>query len=207
MTVVDNAAALTPEPADDNQARAAAAARHKAQHDSEFRAFTEATYHTVERILRSWCWDRDAVQDALHEAYLHGRVQWSKIRDYTEPVAWVIKTARNKLLNEHDRLQRVTAMAPEELPPSDLPELADAWEVQETLRGWLQQLPPRHAEVFQMSREGFSNQEIALVLGLADISVRSYKTAAKRQLRELAEKAGYTDSDSRRRRGGIRGSR
>ncbi|WP_309238578.1 RNA polymerase sigma factor [Actinoplanes aureus] len=98
-------------------------------------------------------------------------------------------------------------MAPEDLPPAPQQDLADAWEAQETLRGWLQQLPPRHAEVFQMSREGFSNLEIARILGLADTSVRGYKTAARRQLRQLAEQAGYTDSDSRRRPGGAHGSR
>jgi RNA polymerase sigma factor (sigma-70 family) len=202
VTTVDGSAALVPEPPDDE-----AAARVKALHDAEFHEFTEATYHTVERILRAKYWERDAVQDALHEAYLHGRVHWDKIRGYTEPIAWVIKTARNKILNERDRIRREAAMAPEDLPPKPHSEPADAWEAQEILRGWLQQLPPRHAEVFQMSREGFSNQEIALVLGLAEISVRSYKASARKQLRRLAETAGYTDSDSRRRRGDARGSR
>jgi RNA polymerase sigma factor (sigma-70 family) len=196
-----------PEPGDEEAAKKATAERLKKSYDEEFRDFTEHSYHTVERILRAWCWDREAVQDALQEAYLHGRVQWSKIRAYTEPVAWIIKTARNKILNEHDRRRREAAVPPEDLPPGPQQNLADAWEAQETLRGWLQRLPPRHAEVFQMSREGFSNHEIAHILGLADTSVRGYKTAARRQLRQLAEEAGYTDSDSRRRQGGAHGSR
>jgi RNA polymerase sigma-70 factor (ECF subfamily) len=203
VTSIEGAAALAPEPSDDE----AAVARLKALHDAEFHEFTEATYHTVERILQAKCRERDVVQDALHEAYLYGRVHWHKIRDYTEPIAWVIKTARNKILNERDRIRREAAMAPEDLPPKPQPEPTDAWEAQDILRGWLQQLPPRPAQVFQMSREGFSNQEIALVLGLAEISVRSYKAAARKQLRQLAETAGYKDSDSRRRRGGARGSR
>ncbi|WP_247669388.1 RNA polymerase sigma factor [Micromonospora sp. H61] len=204
---VEGTAALTPEPVDSEAARRAEAARLKAEHDKEFAAFAEVSYHTVERILRAACWDREVVQDALNEAYLHGRVQWFKIRTYTEPIGWVIITARNKIRKELHRRQREAAVAPEDLPPAPHTDIADAWEAQETLRTWLHHLPSRHAEVFQMSREGFSNQEIARILGLAETSIRSYKLAAKKRLRELAEEAGYTDSESRRRQGGSRGPR
>ncbi|GAA2703314.1 RNA polymerase sigma factor [Actinoplanes palleronii] len=207
MSGVDGSAALLPEPVDGEAAQRAEALRLKKSHDEEFRVFTEQSYHTVERILRARRWDREAIKDALQEAYLQGRVQWPKIRTYTEPMAWTIATARNKLLKEHDRRQRERAMPPEDLPPEAKPDIADAWEAQETLRTWLQQLPARQAEVFQMSREGFSNQEIARILGLADISVRRYKAAARQHLRQLAEQAGYTDSDNRRRPGGARGPR
>ncbi|GGO17535.1 RNA polymerase sigma factor [Micromonospora parathelypteridis] len=202
---VDGSAALTPEPVDSEAVRKAEAARAKAEHDQEFAAFAEGSYHTVERILRATCWDREVVQDALNEAYLHGRVQWLKIRTYTEPIGWVIITARNKIRKELHRRQREAAVAPEDLPPAPHIDIADAWEAQETLRTWLHHLPSRQAEVFQMSREGFSNQEIARFLGLAENSVRSYKQAAKKRLRELAEEAGYRDSDGRRRQGGSRG--
>ncbi|GLW33000.1 RNA polymerase sigma factor [Actinoplanes regularis] len=207
MSAVDGSAALIPQPDDGEEARRAEAGRLKKKYDEEFVVFTEQSYHLAERILRAWCWNREALEDALHEAYLHGRVQWSKIRDYRDPIAWIITTARNKLLNEHDRRQREAVMPPEVLPVGTHSDLTDAWEAQETLRGWLQQLPARHAEVFQMSREGFSNQEIARILGLADNSVRSYKVAARQQLRQLAEEAGYTDSKSRRRLGSTRGHR
>ncbi|MEE3919240.1 sigma factor-like helix-turn-helix DNA-binding protein [Micromonospora sp. BRA006-A] len=105
------------------------------------------------------------------------------------------------MLKDHDRRQREAAVAPEDLPPSSHSDIADVWEAQETLRGWLHQLPARHAEVFQMSREGFSNQEIAGILGLTENSVRSYKTAARKRLGELAEEAGFTRSERDRRQG------
>ncbi|MFG1757980.1 RNA polymerase sigma factor [Micromonospora echinofusca] len=207
MTEIEGTAALRPEPADSEAARRAEAARLKAQHDQEFAAFAEASYHIVERILRAGCWDREVVQDALNEAYLHGRVQWPKLRAYTKPIGWVVTTARYKIRKDHQRRQRETAVAPEDLPPAPHPDIADVWEAQEALRTWLHQLPSRHAEVFQMSREGFSNQEIARALGLTENSVRSYKVAARKRLRELAEEAGYTDSEGRRRQGASHGSR
>ena len=178
-----------------------------AMYAEEFLVFTENSYHIVERGLRAWCFDRELVEDALHEAYLQGRVQWPKIRDYVEPAGWIVIVARNKILNEQSRRQREAARAPENLPPVPQPGPADAWEAQDLLRGWLHQLPPRHAEVFQMDREGFSNEDIARLLGLADISVRSYKAAAKSRLRQLAEAAGFVHPDTGRRSGGAHGPR
>jgi RNA polymerase sigma factor (sigma-70 family) len=200
VSVVDGSAALAPEAGDE-------AARLKRIHDEEFSAFAEDSYHTVEGILRAWCFDRDVVKDALHEAYLHGRVKWPVIRDYREPAGWIVTTARNKILNERDRRRRETATRPEGLDRAARQDPTEAWEAQDILRDWLQQLPPRQAEVFQMDRAGFSNREIALILGIADISVRSYKVAARQHLRRLAEAAGYTDSDGRRRTGDIHGPR
>ncbi|MFC7709965.1 RNA polymerase sigma factor [Micromonospora lupini] len=197
---MEGTAARMPGPADTE----AAAACRKAEHDREFAAFVEDSYHTVEQILLARCRDREVVQDALNDAYLHGRVQWPKIRSYAKPVGWLIITARNKIRKEQQRRQREAAVAPEDLPPAPNGGVADSWEAEELLRSWLHQLPSRHAEVFEMERAGFTNHEIARVLGLAESSIRSYKLAAKRRLRELAQEAGY---DSRRRPGGSRGSR
>ncbi|WBB73454.1 sigma-70 family RNA polymerase sigma factor [Micromonospora sp. WMMD1128] len=205
MSDIQGTAARTP--ADDEDARRAEALRVKADHDREFATFVEGSYHTVERILRSVWWDREVVADALHEAYLHGRVKWPELRDHVRPIGWIVRTARFNLLKDRDRRQREAAVAPEDLPPAPHSDIADVWEAQETLRAWLRQLPARHAEVFQMSREGFSNQEIARILGLTENSVRCYKAAAKRGLGELAEEAGFTRSPGRRRQGGSRGSR
>jgi RNA polymerase sigma factor (sigma-70 family) len=199
VSAVDGSAALLPEPADESDG-----ALLRQMHDEEFRSFTEQTYHRVERILRSRWRDQDAVKDALQTAYLHGRVQWSKIRTYDAPIGWIIKTARNHLLKEYDRRQRETVMAPEDLPVRAPSTVTDTWEAREMVSAWVRQLPPRHAEVFQMAREGFSNDEIARMCGLADISVRSYKAAALRQLRQLAEEDGYRDADGA---GGGHGSR
>ncbi|MGX4657356.1 RNA polymerase sigma factor [Micromonospora sp. SCSIO 07396] len=207
MIEVEGTAALTPEPADRRALRQADAARVKAEHDREFAAFAEDSYHTVERVLRAECRDREVVEDALNEAYLHGRVQWHKLRSYTRPTGWVIATARNKIRKDRQRRQREAAVAPEDLPPTPHPDIADVWEAQDALRTWLHQLPARHAEVFQLAREGFTNPEIARLLGLTENSVRSYKVAARRRLRELAEEAGYPGPDGNRRQGGSRGSR
>ncbi|GIJ10146.1 RNA polymerase sigma factor [Micromonospora andamanensis] len=208
MTGVEGTAALTPEPADQEATRKAEAARRKAEDDQQFAAFVEASYHQVERALSAKCRDRGLVEDALNEAYLFGQIKWSTLRDHVNPAAWVVTTARYKIMKAEQSRRRETAVAPDELPPSTpQPDIADVWTAQEALRTWLHQLPRRHAEVFQMDHDGFSTQEIAHILGLTKSSVRWYRAAAKKRLRELAEEAGYTDSEGRRRPGGSHGSR
>ncbi|MFI7081299.1 RNA polymerase sigma factor [Micromonospora sp. NPDC049903] len=208
MTGVEGTAALTPEPADREAMRKTEATRLKAEHDEQFASFVETSYHQVERALNARCRNRDLVEDALNEAYEDARIKWPALRDHVKPAAWVVLTARYKIRKAEQRRRREAATAPEELPlPLTAPDIADVWEAQEVLRTWLIQLPPRQAEVFQMDHDGFSNQEMARILGLTENSVRWYKTAAKKRMRELAEEAGYTDSEGRRREGGSRGSR
>ncbi|GAB3056256.1 RNA polymerase sigma factor [Micromonospora schwarzwaldensis] len=207
MSDIEGTAARTPDAAGSADARKAEGARLKAEHDQEFAAFVEDSYHSVERILRSVWWDRELVADALHDAYLRARDKWPNLREHVRPIGWIVCTARFHILKDRERRQREAAVAPEDLPPAPHSDIADEWEAQETLRSWLLQLPARHAEVFQMHREGFSNREISRILGLTENSVRCYKAAAKRGLGELAEKAGFTRSDGRRRQGESRGSR
>jgi len=191
MSRVDGTVARVPEPGDDEAAL-------KARHDAEFASFTESTYHAVEGILRSSCRDRDMVYNALAEAYLTGRAKWVQVRTYDKPIAWMITAARYKLRTEQER-QR-TRVRRESTATRDLPSVTsgvpgDAYEAQELLRAWLQKLPPRQAEVFQLVRLGFTNAEIARTLGLGEWSVRSYKSQALKRLRELAEEAGYGGDD------------
>ena len=169
----------------------------KALHDAEFQDFAESTYQTVKGIVSAWCWDRQMVEDALHEAYLEGRVQWPKIRTYRKPIAWVIKTARFKVRHEYRRLERQAGTAPQDLPSTAQADPADDWEAQQLLWDLLRRIPPRHAEVFVMSQEGFTNHDIARILGLAEMSVRSYKAAAIKRLKELAGEDEEGDSEAR----------
>ena len=191
MSRVDGTVARAPEPADDEAAL-------KALHDAEFASFAESTYRTVEGILQASCRDRDMVYNALADAYLLGRAKWFHIRTYDNPIAWVITVARFKLLREQDQQRtrvRREAAAAQEFPPVPRGVPGDAFEAQEQLWAWLQNLRPRQVEVFKMTRLGFTNAEIARTLGVGDWSVRSYKAAALKRLRELAEEDGYGGDD------------
>jgi RNA polymerase sigma factor (sigma-70 family) len=185
MNPVDGTGALASEP-DDQTERLIA----------EFKAFVEDSHPRVKRIMNAQCRDPQMVEDAMQEAYLQAMVKWPTVRAHEKPIAWVISTARNKIRQQRDRLPWESVTAPQDLPPVALNDPAGAWVDGENQRYWLLQLPARPAEVFAMSLEGFKNAEIARILGLTEMSVRSYKATAVRRLRELAREIGEQGGNS-----------
>ncbi|MBL7260497.1 RNA polymerase sigma factor [Paractinoplanes lichenicola] len=92
---------------------------------------------------------------------------------------------------EYERTHRETATPPDELRAALTTDVADAHGAQDALRRWLQSIPARHAEVFQMTQEVFSDQQIADTLGITERSVHSYRALALKRLRELAASSGH----------------
>jgi RNA polymerase sigma-70 factor (ECF subfamily) len=88
----------------------------------------------------------------------------------------------------------------DEVPPERLAGPADSAEARELLRGWLSQLPPRQAEVFVLALDGWSDLEIAQMLGIAYNTARAYRQEGRRRLKELAREAGF-DAPAERGRG------
>ncbi|MDR7277398.1 RNA polymerase sigma factor [Catenuloplanes atrovinosus] len=166
------------------------------QYDAECNALIEETYARAESVLRLGGDHSDLVREALHEAYLIARRRWVEIRGFEAPLGWVIKTAHHVLRREKSKAGRETVL-PEELP-GGMVTAADSWEAEQLRRYWLDRLPPRQAQVFALSEQGFSNPEIGRILGLADTSVRFYKHAARRRLQELAEETLGGDPDATR---------
>ncbi|MDP9792790.1 RNA polymerase sigma factor (sigma-70 family) [Catenuloplanes nepalensis] len=162
----------------------------EARYDAECNALIEETYARAEAVLRLGGDHSDLVRGALHEAYLIARRKWAQIREFEAPLGWVIKTAHNVLRRERAKAGRETAL-PEEMPGAPAA-TTDSWEAEQLRRFWLAQLPPRQAQVFELAEQGFSNPEIGRTLGLADSSVRFYKSDARRRLQELAGAADAT---------------
>jgi RNA polymerase sigma-70 factor (ECF subfamily) len=165
--------------------------RGQEEFDTTFEAFCHESFPRVERFLRSRCADRELVADAVQEAFITARAKWDQIRDFDKPLGWMYKTALNKLRVQQQRRQREVTVSLDEVPPERLAEPVDSGEAQELLQGWLQRLPPRQAEVFSMSCEGFTDIQISNVLGISYNTARAYKQEARRQLQQFAQEAGF----------------
>jgi DNA-directed RNA polymerase specialized sigma24 family protein len=76
---------------------------------------------------------------------------------------------------------------------------ATAGEARELVIGWLQRLPAQHAEVMQLTLDGWKGQEIAGITGLAYNTVLSYRAEARRRMRLMAVEDGFTEPAGRRR--------
>ncbi|MFY1672609.1 RNA polymerase sigma factor [Plantactinospora sp. WMMB334] len=174
--------------------------RGQAESEVSFEAFCQRNFVRVERFLLAQCPDRGLVEDAVQEAFITARDKWEQIREYEKPLAWMYKTARYKLLVLRRRRRQETEISLDEVPPERLAEPADPAEARELLRGWLPQLPPRQAEVFMLALDGWTDQEIATLLGIAYNTVRTYRQEARSRLKELAQQAGF-DTPAGRGRG------
>ncbi|MDQ7907230.1 RNA polymerase sigma factor [Phytohabitans sp. ZYX-F-186] len=165
-----------------------AAEQRLAELDASFEDFCRDHIVPVERFLRGLCGDRELVQEAVQETLITARDKWEQISGYEKPLAWVYKTARYKLMNEQARQRREATTALDEVPSDRLAAPpADSREAQDWLLRCLRRLPARQAAVFALALEGWTDPEIARILGMADNTVRSYKSAARRRLKELAE--------------------
>jgi len=208
---------------DEATARAAAGTRlgdrGQAGLDASFEEFCQQNFILVERFLLHQCPDHGLVEDAVQEAFVTARARWEQIRDYEKPLAWVYQTARYRLWMARHRGRPETTPEPDEPLPclatparpgaaaadgglghpvgaaGELPVTAAA--ARHLLRGWLRQLPPRQAEVFTLALDGWSDHEIARVLGIAYQTVRSYRHEARRRLEELARRDGVDPGGGR----------
>lgn len=174
-----------------------AAERQLAELEASFEDFCTENFVAVARFLLSQCGDRELVKEAAQEAFLTAREKWVEISGFEKPMAWMLKTARYKLMAQRTQQRRHVASPLDEAPAERLVAAApaDPREAHDLLLTWLRRLPGRHAAVFALHYDGWSDAEIARILCIADNTVRSYKTAARRRLQELAKEAGLVTPD------------
>lgn len=171
------------------------AARAETVAAAEFRASFEVFCHEyhpkVRRFLQGQCADLDLVQEAVQEVFITAWAKWGHLREFEKPLGWLIKTARYKLMAQQG-LRRQNSMATlDDVPDRLLAAPTNAQEARDLLAEWLRQLPRRQSEILQMSLDGWSDDEIARVLGVAYNTVRTYKRVARQRLRRIAEEAGF----------------
>ena len=70
--------------------------------DEVARCFRDDADRTV-AVLSRWCRNIDLAEDALQEAYLTALERWPTDGFPARPSAWILATARNRLI---DRLRR-----------------------------------------------------------------------------------------------------
>jgi RNA polymerase sigma-70 factor (ECF subfamily) len=162
-----------------------------AELDESFEGFCREHYLKVQRFLRARCADPDLVQEAVQEAFVTARAKWNDVRKFDKPLGWLLTTARYKLMGQL-KYRRQNSMATlDEVPDRLLAAPTNPQEARELVAEWLRQLPPRQSEILQMSLDGWSDEEIARVLGVAYNTVRTYKRVARQRLRRIAEEAGF----------------
>lgn len=169
------------------------AQRRRAELDDSFERFVRVHYSTILRFLLRQCFDQHLAEDALHEALIVAMDKWENVSKHEKPLYWVRQTAWHKLLTLHNR-QKWKDTIPLENISDEIIEPASSHEAEMVLRHVLGQLPLRQRAVLALMVEGDSDEEIALQLGLAVTTVRTYKSEVRRKYRELFQ---YGDDGGR----------
>lgn len=165
------------------------AQRRRAELDDSFVRFLRENYSKILKFLLRQCFDPHLAEDALHEALIVTMDKWEIVSKHEKPVYWVNKTAWHKLLTLHDR-QRWKETVPLEGVLEEVAEPASSHEAEMVLRQLLSQLPLQQRAVLALMVEGDSDEQIALQLGLAVTTVRTYKSEVRKRYRELFQSGG-----------------
>lgn len=153
-----------------------------------------AEHPRVWRICLGLLADPAAADDLAGEAMLklHDRIdRWDARVPYA---AWrtkvVVNLCRDRL-RRRDARRRAEEAGAEVRPETPLPEpseIASQAELQQLVREVLQRIGEREREAFVLRElEGRTTAEVALAMDVAESTVRSLTTLARRRLRELLE--------------------
>ena len=146
-----------------------------------------ATYPGLHRYAWGLVGDEAAAHDVVQEAFLR---LWNR-RDALDPASslkgLLFAAVRNLALNQiRDASRRQALLANVDAPTSQASpeEAATASLLHERMRAWVEELPARRREAFELSRfDGLSHGEIAGVLGLTPKTVENHIRLALQHLR------------------------
>jgi RNA polymerase sigma-70 factor (ECF subfamily) len=146
----------------------------------------EARFERVRPRLTAVCTavaGADEAPDLVHETYLRASERLHQLRDSALFDAWVVRIALNEaksVLRDRKRLvERVAQLAPRPIHSPDV-----------GLRQLVEQLAPRQRAVIVLHYAyGYRMGEIARLLDLSEINVRTLAFRARRRLRAQLEEA------------------
>lgn len=131
--------------------------------------------------------NRELAEDAVQDVFLNLYQQRESFLSIVSLKAYLYNAVRNRCLNvlQHQKVRKeyalyVSERATEAFGEGQVLEI----EVYEQLRKAIEELPETNRQVFDLSLQGYNNQEIAGVMGLTLDAVKAYKKRGKKLLRE-----------------------
>lgn len=154
-----------------------------------FNNLFRALYPPLIRFARTYNRDEATARDIVQEAFVALWEERRQLEPNRSIKAYLYRIVRNKSLNylrDHadeniglSRTLSLEAAAPVGEEPSNADELLDL------LEQWVEQLPARQREAFELSRfEGLSHEEIAGVMEVSSNTVNNHIVAALSFLRD-----------------------
>lgn len=155
----------------------------KSKFERIFALYQGRMYHTAYQILRN----RQDAEDAVHQALLAIAKNISKSSDpeCTKTLSYIVTITENKAIDMYRSRRRRSAPPLDETMgiPCPMPDGAVARAIVD--------LPARYRQLILLKyAEGYTNDELAAMLGLSCSGVCSLDQRAKQKLRELLKEEG-----------------
>jgi len=131
--------------------------------------------------------NKAAAADLTQDAFV---ILWNKRGDLDRDFAvkaYLYRIVRNSSLNYiRDHSSKTVGLEEMEEPRVENPEVSDDTDLQmELLRSWIEELPDRRREAFELSRfEGLNHEEIAEVMEISSNTVNNHIVAALEYLKD-----------------------
>lgn len=168
---------------------AAAAARHITT--AQFKAFYDAEYPKLVKVLRAMGATREEAEDAAQKAMAdfdkRARCAQAPIR---RPDAYVCRAAIRFFVKERerDRKRRPCEVQGGQLAlPACLDDGLTAWEDRQWVEHVLESLTPAQRDVIELVMDGADTHEIAKELGKTDVTIRQLRKTGRDRLRAHPE--------------------
>ncbi len=163
-------------------------ARARAGELDAFADFVRQFERRIRTVLHRLLDDDRDVDEALQDTFLQAWKSLDRFRGDAAPFTWLYRIAVNEALQRRRRKRLPTV----ELQEADAPDLNSGSETSE-LRGFLVEalraLPPDYRDALVLRDvEGFSNEEVAAILGLSVPAAKSRIHRARMQVRERLER-------------------
>jgi RNA polymerase sigma-70 factor (ECF subfamily) len=138
-----------------------------------------ASYARLVAVVGTVAQDRGEAEEAVQDAFVRLIGQWSRVRDYDQPEAWVRRVALGFVSNRRRKVRNgLRAAARQGVPAEAAGELLPPLD----LRGAVAALPRPQREVLVLRELGFTLQETAFELRLPVGTVKSRLARARSAL-------------------------
>lgn len=163
---------------------------------SDRRAFDELfrfTYSQLVKFAASYTKDKTSACDIVQDSFISLWKNRTSIDPGQSLKAYLYRIVRNRSLNylrnQSSEVAQSEIVVEEKLQPAEEVDSREiVSELSEKFGEWIETLPKRQQEAFELSRfEGLNHEEIASVMDVSPKTVNNHIVAALKQLRSLYE--------------------
>lgn len=151
--------------------RASGAARIEPAGQAEFEAFFRAHERAVYACLWRLTGDAQQARDLTQETFLRAWRHFTRVRDYEQPRAWLLRVATNLAFSARRRDRHIRALSTENMTDAETPARGDTTHAiaeRDAVERTLLALPPnQRAALVLREVDGLSCEEIGAALGLS----------------------------------------